>query len=69
LNEIKTLYAFIEENGEYYRGDSFNNPSIRVWYSQKDAMKYVSRYRKPDKPPLTLVKLTSSPIYCDKVVS
>jgi len=59
MRELLPLYAFIDEN---YRGESFNNSNIRVWYTPEEATRNVVRYRKPDKPPLMLVKLTTVPV-------
>ncbi|MBA4547727.1 hypothetical protein H1R82_07125 [Thermoactinomyces intermedius] len=55
--ELKPLYAFVDETGEYYRGESWNNVNIRIWYTVEEANRYVKKYRSKDKPPLTLVKL------------
>lgn len=55
--ELKPLYAFIDENGEYYRGESGNYVNIRIWYTVEEANRYVKKYRPKDKPHLTLVKL------------
>jgi hypothetical protein len=63
MGELKPLYAFINENGEYYRGESLNNYHIRTWNTEKEALAYVNKYRKKNKAPLTLVKLNpASPL-------
>jgi hypothetical protein len=55
--ELKPLYAFVDENGDYYRGESWNNVNIRIYTTEARAWAYVKQFRSKDKPPLTLVKL------------